>query len=112
MPRGSVDAWQEVARTMADLGARLGEHFKEVRQRAGEEQPPESRRAMAAALETLRREMGGAFESLAESMQDPVVRERALRASRALADAVEASVADLGDEVRHTAERFRNRGDR
>jgi hypothetical protein len=110
MPRESVDAWQEVARSAADLAGRIRDHFAghlEERESAASEA---SRRELTEALEAFRRQVGGAFEAIADALHDPAVRQDAVRTSRAIAGAVEASVTDLGDEVRQTAERLRHRG--
>ena len=52
---------------------------------------------------------GGAVEAVGDAVREQRVRETALRASRALADAAEASVIDLTRELREAGEQFRNR---
>jgi len=110
MPRESSEAWQEVARNVNDLGTRIREHFHERGVQRGET-PEETRRAMAESMEALGHQLSSALDAMGEAFRDPVVREQAVRASRAFADAVEASMSDLGGEVRQARDRIRSRHD-
>ncbi len=105
MPRDRDEAWQEVGRHAAELGSRLREHYRA--QQGADTRPP-----IETALEALSRQGRIALEAAAQALRDQEVRDQALRTSRALADAVEASVASLGGEVkqaRRRAPKKRNR---
>ncbi|MGA8016871.1 MAG: hypothetical protein WCB85_13230 [Candidatus Dormiibacterota bacterium] len=110
MPRESTDAWMEVARSVTDLGAQIREHFRNRVEDQGESSET-SGRDLADAVEVMARQVGSAFETMGEAFHDRIVREQAVRASRAFADAVEASMSDLGDEVKQARERIRHRRD-
>ena len=56
--------------------------------------------AVADALKMLSRQLGSAVDAMGEAFHDRVVRERALQASRAFADAVEASVTDVSRRMK------------
>jgi hypothetical protein len=53
-----------------------------------------------------------ALEATAQALRDQQVRDQALRTSRAIADAVEVSVAGLGGEVKQARRRAPKRRDR
>ena len=111
MPRDTNQAWQEVGRHVEELGSRIHEHFRHQVEERG--QPPEQTgQVVADALETLSRQVRSAFDAMGEAFHDQVVREQALQASRAFAEAVEASVAGLGDTVATTRKRKAKRHDR
>jgi hypothetical protein len=106
MPRDRDEAWQEVGRHAAELGSRIREHYRS--------QPGAnpSRRPVETALEAMSRQARIALEAAGEVLRDQEVRDQALRTSRALADAVEASVASLGGEVKQARRRAPKRRDR
>jgi hypothetical protein len=112
MPRERSDAWEEVGRSVTDLRERIREHFRAQREEAGPGSPEERRQALGGTLEEVVRRAGTAVEALGEVFHDHIVREHAVRTSRALADAVVASMAEIGEEVRQAGERIRRRGDR
>jgi len=104
MPHERDEAWREVGRHVGELGSRIREHYEQ--QVDGRDQPlTQAREAAADALEGVVRRVGDAFEALSDAVHDPKVREQALRASRALADAIEASVTDLGDGMKQAGKR-------
>jgi len=108
MPRDTDEAWREVGRHVGDLSSRIHEHYRrqfEERGRPAEE----TGHGVADTLETLSRQVGSAFDAIGEALHDQTVREEALRASRAFADAVEASVAGLGGEVKKASGRTSKR---
>ena len=111
MPRDRERAWHEVAEHVGGLGATIREHYQRQVQERGRS-PEETRQAVADAMETLGRQVGSAFDAMGEAFHDPTVREKAVLASRAFADAVEASMADLGEEARQVRERMGRRRDR
>jgi hypothetical protein len=71
--------------------------------------PEEFRGSVTGTLDGLARQAGSAVEAVGDAVRDEQVRESALRASRALADAAEASVIELTRELRQAGDRFRNR---
>ncbi|MGA2282777.1 MAG: hypothetical protein ABSH07_03725 [Candidatus Dormibacteria bacterium] len=111
MPRDVDQAWEEVGRQVGELGSRIHEHYRH--QVEGRGQPVErTGQAMSDALEMLSRQIGSAVDAMGEAFRDQVVREHALQASRAFADAVEVSVADLSGRVRKARKRSPRRRDR
>jgi hypothetical protein len=111
MAREMDRAWREVGRSVEELGSQIREHFRRQVEERGQT-PDQTGRGMADALEALSRQVGSAFDTLGQTLRDETVREQALRASRAFADAVEASVADLGGRVRKGDPRSSGRRDR
>jgi hypothetical protein len=110
MPKDADEAWREVGRHVGDLGSRIHDHYRhQVEER--EHPAGETAHGVADVLETLSRQVESAFEALGQAFHDQTVREEALRASRAFADAVEASVAGLGDEVKKASRRTSKRHD-
>jgi len=108
MPQDADQAWREVGRHVADLGSRIHDHYRNQYEERG--RPiEETGHGVSDALETLSRQVGSAFDAIGEVFHDQTVREEALRASRAFADAVEASVAGLGGEVKKAGARASKR---
>jgi hypothetical protein len=98
MPRDVEQAWGEVGRHVGELGSRIHEHYRrQFEQRR--EPPPRTGQTVSDALEVLSRQIGSAVDAMGEAFRDQEVREHALRASRAFADAVEVSVADLSERA-------------
>ncbi|MGD0833364.1 MAG: hypothetical protein ABSA40_02925 [Candidatus Dormibacteria bacterium] len=108
MPRQRDDAWHEVTTSVADLRDRMAEHYRRHASTRGEV-PEEFRGSVTGTLDGLARQAGSAVEAVGDAVRDEQVRESALRASRALADAAEASVIELTRELRQAGDRFRNR---
>ena len=96
MPRERDEAWHEVGRHAAELGSQLREHYRS-QQGADTSRPP-----IESALEAMSRQARIALEATAQ----------ALRTSRAIADAVEMSVASLSGEVKQARKRAPKRRDR
>jgi len=111
MPRDADQAWREVGQHVGELGSRIHDHYRHQYEERGRP-VEESGHGMAEALEALSRQVGSAFDALAEVVHDQKVREEALQASRAFADAVEASVAGLSHEARKAGGRGSRRRDR
>jgi hypothetical protein len=111
MPRESSEAWQEVAKSVTDLGLRIREHYRERVVDRGEPEL-ETRHSVSDSLEVLGLQLSGAMDAVGEAFHDPMVRDQAVRASRAFADAVEASLSDVGSEVKQAGGRIRQRRDR
>jgi hypothetical protein len=108
MPRQRDEAWHEVGSSVTDLRTRMVEHYRRHAAERGEP-PEELRGSVTGALDALTRQVVSALDTAGDAVRDEKVRETALRASRALADAVEASVVDLTSEVRQAGDRFRRR---
>jgi hypothetical protein len=106
MPRDRDEAWHEVGRNAAELGSRLREHYR-AQHDADTSRPP-----IETALEAMGRQARIAVEATAQALRDQEVRDHALRMSRAIADAVEVSVASLSGEVKQTRRRAPKRKDR
>jgi hypothetical protein len=106
MPRDRDEAWHEVGRNAAELGSRLREHYR-AQHDADTSRPP-----IETALEAMSRQARIAVEATAQALRDQEVRDHALRMSRAIADAVEVSVASLSGEVKQTRRRAPKRKDR
>jgi len=104
MPRERDEAWREVGRHVGELGSRIREHYEHQVDRR--DQPlTQAREAVADALEGVVRRVGDVFDAFSEAVRDPQVREQAVRASRALADAIELSATDLGDGMKQAGKR-------
>jgi hypothetical protein len=108
MPRQRDEAWDEVTSSVADLKKRMAGHYRRHASTRGGV-PEEFRGSVTGTLDNLARQAGSAVEAVGDAVRDQQVRETALRASRALADAAEASIIDLTRELREAGERFRNR---
>jgi hypothetical protein len=106
MPRERDEAWHEVGRQAAELGSQLREHYRS-QQGADTSRPP-----IESALEAMSRQARIALEATAQALRDQQVRDQALRTSRAIADAVEVSVASLSGEVKQARRRAPKRRDR
>jgi hypothetical protein len=106
MPRDRDEAWHEVGRHAAELGSRVREHYRS-QQGADTTRPP-----VETALEAMSRQARIALEATAQALRDQEVRDQALRTSRAIADAIEVSVASLGGEVKQPRRRAPKRRDR
>jgi hypothetical protein len=106
MPRDRDEAWHEVGRHASELGSRLREHYR-AQQGADTSRPP-----IETALEAMSRQARIALEATAQALRDQEVRDEALRMSRAIADAVEVSVASLSGEVKQARKRAPKRKDR
>ena len=106
MPRDRDEAWHEVGRNAAELGSRLREHYRS-QQGAETSRPP-----IETALEAMGRQARIAVEATAQALRDQEVRDHALRMSRAIADAVEVSVASLSGEVKQARKHAPKRRDR
>jgi hypothetical protein len=108
------EAWSEVGRQFEELGRALRGHFDRERGSAAEggtgtASDPSGAGDQAAMRKALRR-LGQAAQQLGdqagEAVRDPAVRESAQRAGRTLADALDATFTELGDDLRG---RFRAR---
>jgi hypothetical protein len=106
MPRDRDEAWHEVGRNAAELGSRLREHYR-AQQGADPGRPP-----IETALEAMSRQARIAFEATAQALRDQEVRDQALRMSRAIADAVEVSVASFSGDVKQARKRAPKHRDR
>src|ERR1019366_6372494 len=106
MPREREEAWHEVGRHAAELGSQLREPYR-AQQGADTSMPP-----IESALEAMSRQARIALEATAQALRDQQVRDQALRTSRAIADAVEVSVASLSGEVKQARKRAPKRRDR
>jgi hypothetical protein len=107
MPRERDEAWHEVGRHAAELGSQLREHYRSQQGADTSSRPP-----VETALEVMSRQARIALEATAQALRDQEVRDQALRTSRAITDAVEASVASLGGEVKQPRRRAPKRRDR
>ena len=106
MPRDRDEAWQEVGRHAGALGSQLRNHYEAQR---NVERP---RAAVETALATMTREARIALGAAAEALRDEGIRNQAIQTSRALADALEASVAGFSGEVKQARKRPPKRRDR
>lgn len=106
MPRDRDEAWLEVGRRAGELGSRLRQHY-EAQRSVERPRPP-----VELALEAMSRQARIALEAAAEALRDQELRDQALRTSRAIADAVEVSVASLSGEVKQARRRAPKRRDR
>ncbi len=111
MPREIDEAWREVGRHVEELGARIQEHFRSQERERGEPPAPAGQ-PVADALEALSRQLGSAVGAMGEAFHDRVVRERAVQASRAFADAVEASMNDVSRRMKKARKAGARRHDR
>jgi hypothetical protein len=106
----SREAWSEVGHQFEDLGRTLREHF--AAPGSGEpaggaagapgapEGPPAGRAQVQEAIHRLRDAAQRLGEQAGEAARDQAVREAALRATRSLADAVEATFGQLSEQLR------------
>ena len=85
-------AWDAVGAGCSDLGGRLKKHFHQVREDDAAE-ATEALRKLALAV-------GDAFEAVGNAARDPEVRTEARRVAGSLTEALGATFAGLGDEVR------------
>ena len=106
MPRDRDEAWQEVGRHAGELGSRLRHHYEAQRSVERPRAPVET------ALSTMAREARIALGAAGEALRDEGIRNEAIQTSRALADALEASVAGLGGEVKQARKRAPKRRNR
>ena len=111
MPREIDEAWREVGRHVEELGSRIQEHFRHQMQERGEPPAPAGQ-PLADVLEALSRQLGSAVGAVGEAFHDQVVRERAFQASRAFADAVEASMTDVSGRMKKPRKGGARRRDR
>ncbi|MGD1034295.1 MAG: hypothetical protein ABR977_07670 [Candidatus Dormibacteria bacterium] len=111
MPREIDEAWREVGRHVEELGSRIQEHFREQARERGQPAAPAGQ-PVADAFEALSRQLGSAVGAMGEAFHDQVVRERAIQASRAFADAVEASMNDVSRRVKKARKGGARRRDR
>jgi hypothetical protein len=102
------EAWSEVGRQFEELGRTLRGHFDREPEPAAEggtgtPSDPSGAGDQAAMRNALRR-LGQAAQQLGEqageAVRDPVVRESAQRAARTLADALDATMTELGADLR------------
>jgi uncharacterized membrane protein YccC len=105
------EAWSEVGRQFEELGRALRGHFgREPEPAAEDEAEAEAASATSggagdrAAMRNALRRLGQAAQQLGEqagqAVHDPVVRETAQRAGRTLADALDATITELGEDLR------------
>jgi hypothetical protein len=106
MPRERDEAWQEVSRRAGELGSRIRGHY-EAQRSVERPQPP-----VETALTAMTREARIALGTAGEALRDQELRDQAIQTSRALADALEASMAGLGGEVKQARKRPPKRRDR
>ncbi len=95
MTNDPKSAWDRVGTGGGELGARLKQHFEQVR--------GEDAKATTEANEALRKladSVGDAFEAVGNAVQDPEVRAEARTVAGSLGDALAATFADVSDEVR------------
>ena len=85
-------AWDEVGAGCSDLGGRLKQHFRQARDEDAAE--------AAEALRKLALAVGDAFEAVGNAARDPEVRTEARKVAGSLTDALGATFAGLGGEVR------------
>jgi hypothetical protein len=109
------EAWSGVGRQFEELGRALRGHFGREPEPAAEggtaPAPDTSGAGDQAAMRIALRRLGQAAQQLGdqagEAVRDPVVRESAQRAARTLADALDATFTELGEDLRG---RIRRRG--
>ncbi len=85
-------AWENVSAGASDLGGKLKTHFEQVR----EDDTTEAKEA----LRKLADAVGDAFEAVGNAARDPEVRTEARKVAGTLGEALGATFAGLGDEVR------------
>lgn len=85
-------SWDDVSAGCNDLGSKLKTHFSQAR----DEDAVEAKEA----LRKLADAVGDAFEAVGKAARDPEVRPEARKVAISLGDALGATFAGLGDEVR------------
>jgi Flp pilus assembly pilin Flp len=96
-------AWDDVGAGCSELGAKLKQHFEQVR----------SEDAVKAneALRKLADAVSDAFEAVGNAARDPSVRADAQKVASTLADALGATFAGVGDEVKRIFSKDRKGGE-
>lgn len=95
MTNDPKSAWDRVGAGGSELGAKLKQHFEQVR---GED--AEATTEATEALRKLADAVGDAFEAVGNAVQDPTVRAEARTVAGSLGDALAATFAGVSDEVR------------
>jgi hypothetical protein len=99
MAGSSKDAWGEAGERFADWGRLLAEHYKQRGEALGAV-PEEDRRKLEEAASAVTRQLDRAFSSLGETLRDPAARQTLKDAARAMAEAISATLAEIGEKVR------------
>ena len=86
------DRWDEVGRSVADLGKRLGDRYRDARF--------DEQAEVTDALDRLVAGLDRAFTSLGDTIRDPESRAAVERAARSLGDAVAGTFEDVGERLR------------
>jgi hypothetical protein len=89
------DRWEQVGRTFAELGRRVGERYRDSASDDHEE--------VSDAVDRLVARLDRAFTSLGETLRDPESKQAVERAARSLGDAVAGTFEDVGERVRRRA---------
>ena len=90
-------AWDDVGAGCTELGGKLKTHFEQVRQ-DDDAQATEALRKLVDAV-------GDAFEAVGHAARDPGMRAEARKVAGTLTNALGATFADMGDEVRKVFKR-------
>ena len=86
------DRWDDVGRSFADLGRRLGDRYRDARS--------DEQGEVTDALDRLVAGLDRAFSSLGDTIRDPESKAAVERAARTLGDAVAGTVEDVGERLR------------
>src|SRR5215218_2555454 len=99
MASDTKDAWDDVGKHFADLGKRLGEHYRRLASGDTEQEAVDLKK-VGDTLRSLTEQLDRAFTSLGNTLRDPEAKESATRAARSLGDALSATFEEVGDQVR------------
>lgn len=93
------DAWDEVGKHFAELGRKLGEHYKQQAETTKEESEA-ARKKLNEAVRTLTDQVDRAFTSLGDTLRDPDASQHLDRAVKSLGTALSTTFNDVSEEIR------------
>ena len=92
-------AWEEVGERFTEVGRRISEHYRKLGAATGAA-AEEQGRALNDAVKKAVDELDHALTAVGDSLRDQQTQDSLKQAARSFGDAVSATFADLGEEIR------------